>query len=56
MALTAEEADRVTDAARKNGVLIQEAAMDRYHEQTKQVREWVANGDIGEIRVIYLAG
>ena len=54
MALTTEEADRITDAARKNGVLIQEAAMDRYHEQTKQVR--VANGDIGEIRVIYLAG
>ena len=52
MALTAEEADRIAEAARKNGVLIQEAAMYRYHEQTRQVREWVTNGDIGDIRVI----
>ena len=52
MALTAEEADRIAEAARRNGVLIQEAAMYRYHEQTRQVREWVTNGDIGEIRVI----
>ena len=52
MALTAEEADRIAEAAHRNGVLIQEAAMYRYHEQTKQVREWVADGDIGEIRVI----
>ena len=52
MALTAEEADRIAEAARKHGVLIQEAAMYRYHEQTRQVREWVTSGDIGDIRVI----
>ncbi len=52
MALSAEEADSIAEAARGNGVLVQEAAMYRYHEQTRQVCEWVANGEIGEIRVI----
>ena len=52
MALSTEEADRIAEAARGNGVLVQEAAMYRYHEQTRQVCEWVANGEIGDIRVI----
>ena len=52
MALSAEEVDSITEAARGSGVLVQEAAMYRYHEQTRQVREWVASGNIGEIRVI----
>ena len=52
MALSAEEAGRIAEAARGNGVLVQEAAMYRYHEQTRQVCEWVANGEIGDIRVI----
>ena len=52
MALSTEEADRIAEAARENGVLVQEAAMYRYHEQTRQVCEWVANGEIGDIRVI----
>lgn len=52
MALSAEQADRIAEAAYRNGVLVQEATMYRYHEQTRQVLEWITGGEIGKIRVI----
>lgn len=52
LALTVEEVDRMADAARRNGVVLQEAAMYRYHPQTHKVKELVSQGAIGEVRVI----
>lgn len=52
LALTPEEVDRMADAAERNGVLLQEAAMYRFHPQTLQVRDLIAQGVIGELRLI----
>ncbi len=52
IALTTAEVARMAQAAEKNGVIIQEAAMMRFHPQTQYLRELVANGSIGEVRLI----
>ena len=52
LALTPEEVDRMTDAARRNGVILQEAAMFRYHPHTHKLKELVGRGAIGDVRLI----
>ena len=52
IALIPEDVERMTAAARENGVILQEAAMYRFHPQTHKVRELVAEGAIGELRFI----
>lgn len=51
LALTTVEIEQMADAARRNGVVIQEAAMMRFHAQTDFVRELISSGTIGDIRV-----
>ncbi len=51
LALTVAQVDRMAAAARTNGVVIQEAAMMNFHPQTARVRELLAGGLIGEVRV-----
>ncbi len=50
--ITTEEVTRMAQAAEKNGVIIQEAAMTRFHPQTQYLRELVAKRVIGDIRLI----
>ena len=52
IALTPEDVDRMADAAENNGVTLQEAAMYRFHPQTGKLIEMVAQGAIGDLRVI----
>ena len=53
LALTAADVGVMQDAARRNGVTLQEATMMRYHAQTLHVRELVSGGAIGEIRAMH---
>ena len=50
--ITTEEVAHMAQAAEKNGVIIQEAAMMRFHPQTQYLRELVAKRVIGDIRLI----
>jgi len=52
LALTATDVDAMAEAARRNGVVLQEAVMMRYHPQTLQLQARVAEGVIGEVRLI----
>ena len=52
LAITPEQVDRMVDAASRNNVILQEASMMRYHRQTSDVRELVARGAIGNVRLI----
>ena len=52
IAITTEEVACIAQAAEKNGVIIQEAAMMRFHPQTQHLRELVATGTIGNLRLI----
>jgi xylose dehydrogenase (NAD/NADP) len=52
LALTVDEVDRVQDAARRAGVVVAEAFMYRHHPQTLRVRELVAAGSLGTIRLV----
>jgi len=52
LALNVDEVEQMAEAAKRNKVVIQEAAMYRYHPQTRQVQELIASGAIGEIRMI----
>ena len=52
LALASEDVDRMADAARRSGVVLQEAAMYRYHPQTIKVQDLVARGAIGEVRLV----
>lgn len=52
LALTVDEVDRMAEAARRNGVILQEAAMYRYHPQTHKVQELINQGAIGDVRMI----
>ena len=52
IAITTEEVTRMAQAAEKNGVIIQEAAMTRFHPQTQYLHELVAKRVIGDIRLI----
>ena len=52
IAITTEEVARMAQAAEKNGVIIQEAAMMRFHPQTQYLRELVTKRVIGDLRLI----
>ncbi len=52
LALTPAEVDSMAAAARRNGVVVQEAAMVRFHPQTQRLRQMIADGVLGEIRAI----
>ena len=52
LALTATEVDHMAAAAQRHGVLLQEAVMMRYHQQTIELQQRVASGAIGEVRLI----
>jgi xylose dehydrogenase (NAD/NADP) len=47
-----DEAERAFDAADRAGRLLMEAFMWRHHPQTKQLAELVADGSIGELRLV----
>jgi predicted dehydrogenase len=52
IAITTEEVTRMAQAAEKNGVIMQEAAMMRFHPQTQYLQELVAKRVIGDVRLI----
>lgn len=52
IALTPEDVERMSNAAADNGVTIHEAAMMRYHPQTNRVRDLLAEGKIGDVRIL----
>src|SRR5262249_33265323 len=52
LAVTAKEGDVMAEASERNGVVLQEAVMMRYHPQTRHLQERVAEGAIGEVRLI----
>ncbi len=52
LAVTVDEVDRVTAAAREAGVVVAEAFMYRHHPQTARVRELVASGALGRVRFV----
>jgi predicted dehydrogenase len=51
-AITLDEVDAMEAAARKAGVVIQEAFMYRHHPQTLKVKEMLDDGILGRIRLI----
>lgn len=52
LATTVADVDAMADAARQQGVVVQEAVMMRYHLQTRALQERLAAGVIGDIRHI----
>ncbi|WP_235949188.1 Gfo/Idh/MocA family protein [Paenibacillus glycinis] len=53
IAMNAEEAQRMADAAAKNGVHLAEAFMYRHHPRYDEIAAIVASGEIGDIRGIH---
>lgn len=54
LAMSVQEVDEISAAARRNGVIVAEAFMYRHHPQTLKVEELVRSGAIGKVR--YLQG
>jgi predicted dehydrogenase len=52
LATSVADVDEMVDAARKHGVVLQEAVMMRYHPQTRELSERLAAGAIGDVRLI----
>jgi predicted dehydrogenase len=52
LACSLAEVDEMAAAARANGVVVAEAFMYRHHPQTLRVQELVAEGAIGEVRLV----
>ncbi|MEC3982214.1 Gfo/Idh/MocA family protein [Amycolatopsis sp. H20-H5] len=52
LTVTAGEAEKVIDAAKRNDVFLMEAFMYRLHPQTRRLAELVSCGAIGEIRAV----
>jgi D-xylose 1-dehydrogenase (NADP+, D-xylono-1,5-lactone-forming) len=52
LALSVEDVDRIQDAARRAGVVVAEAFMYRHHPQTLRIRELVAAGTFGTLRLV----
>ena len=52
LAITVEEVDAITEAAKKAGVVVMEAFMYRHHPQTFKVKEMVESGVIGKLQLI----
>lgn len=53
IAMNAEEAQRMADAAEKYGVHLAEAFMYRHHPRYEEIAKIVASGEIGELRGIH---
>ena len=51
LALSVEEVDQLAEAAKRHKVIIQEATMMRFHPQTTYIRDLVAQGTIGQVRM-----
>jgi D-xylose 1-dehydrogenase (NADP+, D-xylono-1,5-lactone-forming) len=52
LALTVADVDLVEAAARESGVVVTEAFMYRHHPQTLRVKEMVASGAVGTVRLV----
>lgn len=52
LALNVAEAEEMVAACQKANVILQEAFMWRHHPRTKRVKELLADGTIGELRLI----
>lgn len=52
IAITTEEVVHMARAAERNAVIIQEAAMMRFHPQTQYLRKLVAERAIGDVRLV----
>jgi len=52
LALSAPEVDQIIDAARRYGVVIQEAVMMRHHPQVIELQKRLSDGAIGDVRLI----
>lgn len=52
LAISPEEVSEIAEAAKKNEIIVQEAAMMRFHAQTSYVRELVVQEKIGIIRMV----
>lgn len=52
LALTIDEVDRIEQAAQRNRVIVQEAAMMRFHPQITRVQQLVSGGAIGDVRLV----
>jgi predicted dehydrogenase len=52
MAVTHADAERIVEAARRNGVFLLEAFAYRCHPQTQRLVELVRQGTVGEVRMI----
>jgi xylose dehydrogenase (NAD/NADP) len=55
MAVNAEEARSMVQAAKDCGVYLMEAFMYRFHPRSRRIKEWVDRGTIGEPRLIRTA-
>ncbi|SEM59936.1 Gfo/Idh/MocA family protein [Paenibacillus sp. OV219] len=53
IAMNAQQAQRMADAAKKNGVHLAEAFMYRQHPRYKAIAEIIASGEIGELRGLH---
>lgn len=52
VAMTADEARQLLDAAKKSGKLVTEAFMVRYHPQWRRARELAQSGQLGDVKLI----
>jgi predicted dehydrogenase len=52
LATSVVEVDEMAEAARRQGIVLMEAVMMRYHPQTQELKERLAAGAIGDIRLI----
>lgn len=53
MVETEERAKEVFDLAKEKGLFLMEAMWSRFMPKTEKVREWVAQGRIGEVKLIH---
>jgi predicted dehydrogenase len=52
LATSVAEVDEMAGAARRQGIVLQEAVMMRYHPQTQELQQRLAAGTIGDVRLI----
>ncbi|WP_078409858.1 Gfo/Idh/MocA family protein [Priestia abyssalis] len=51
-ALTSKEAEEMIEACKRNGVIFLEAFMYQFHPQHQRVKEIIASGEIGEVKLM----
>ena len=52
LAINVAQAEEMADACRRAGVVLQEAFMWRHHSRTKRVKDLLAAGTIGDLRLV----